>query len=161
MGKLSLITLYENDLESFAFSIDASELVHSRIGLSLRPHPYDALAGIQRSFFYSSKAISILAHIELSKYLQNLLFFRLLKEESLSLLESRRAVDDPMHFSYFSKQEIELWHIIDLRQDILIFFADRFAGKRAEIIFIMIFSDSPIMRVSILILAMIFLLCHS
>lgn len=102
-----------------------------------------------------------MAHIELSKYLQNLLFFRLLKEESLCLLESRRAVDDPMHFSYFSKQEIELWHIIDLRQDILIFFANRFAGKRAEIIFIMIFPDSSIMRVSILILAMIFLLSHS
>lgn len=66
-----------------------------------------------------------------------------------------------MHFSYFPKQEIELWYIIDLRQDILIFFANRFAGKRAEIVFIMIFSDGPIMRVSILILAMIFLLSNS
>jgi len=66
-----------------------------------------------------------------------------------------------MYFSNFPKQEVELWRIIYLRQDILIFFADRFAGNRAEIIFIMIFPYSPIMRVSILILAMIFLLCHS
>lgn len=78
MSKLSLITLYEYDLESFAFFVYASELIHSRISLSLRPHPDDAFTGIQRSFFYSSKAISILAHIELSKYLQNLLFFRLI-----------------------------------------------------------------------------------
>ena len=66
-----------------------------------------------------------------------------------------------MHFSDFAKQKIELWRIIHLRQDILIFLSDRFAGKRAEIVFIMIFPDSPIMRVSILILAAIFLLCHS
>ena len=47
MGKLRLIALQKNNLESFAFSIDAPELVDSRIGLSLRPHPNYALTGIQ------------------------------------------------------------------------------------------------------------------